>query len=1064
MTRINTNVSSLNAQKTLARSNAQLQLALTRLSTGLRINSGKDDPAGLIASETLKADITSTNKAISNSLRANQMINTADSALGQISSLLNDIRGLVSEAANTGAMSTEQIAANQLQIDSSLEAIDRIARVTAFQGKRLLDGNLDFTTSGISNSQITDLQIDQATFGTQSQIGVAIDVVAEAEKGSLTYNSNSIAEDVVLEIGGADGFEAFSFAAGSSVSDLAAAINLVSDALGIKAVTGAVTATEDRAGQVNLSATGGSLKIQSKTAGSAAGDVAIEFALQAVAGDPLEVDASTPGKLRVILETTAATTAETLAAKAVGATATLTIAAKNAGSAYANVQLNLIDSGVDASPTVAVYDYQTKTINVTADLTGPNALIGDDLAAAIDAQLGELFDATAVANGATAVTAGNKGVFTGNATDAGLSSNNTLAALQTAIANDLAPPAGTGAADLFDVSQFTGVLTGTLNSYAYSAIYGQTNVGLASDPNNGIQFTGIAGAQSTAINFVKSGNDQPLSITYTENTATNGYSTAYMQGVGATLKIVSNVQGTDYDGLTIQFNDVSGGVVTDDADTSVIFDKTAKTVTINYNSTTDGTEFTAAEVAAKLNGSGLFTASVIGSSTGTISTSQAATTSGGNRFTSININLATDINGAILSTAADVINVVNNSADLQAMGITAANLGSSTGTGKVSTGAAYLTQAGVTKVAANASGTTYAAAGDDSRLTVTAKTAGAAYDNIKIKIYADATVTAGVNERIAYDANTKELAIYVEDGVSTVNDVLARFNTTNNPIEYGMFSLAALGSGDGVLTAGDEGLLTGGMVDSGVGDGAVGFVENFDEGQQVGENLEFVSTRYGSTQFVSVTALKGSFTTYNAAGEATHRDAGKDVNLRINGIAAVADGLDVSFNTSALDMRFTINADVMQGSRIDFSITGGGAQFQLGPDVLSNQQARIGISSISTVKLGGNAGRLYELRSGGGKALNADVSAAAAVVEEVITQITTIRGRLGAFQKTTLDTNIAALTDTVEVLTQAQSDIGDADFAAESANMTRANILVQSGLTVLSTANQNPQNILKLLQ
>ena len=51
MTRINTNVSSLNAQKTLARSNVQLQEALTRLSTGLRINSGKDDPAGLIASE-----------------------------------------------------------------------------------------------------------------------------------------------------------------------------------------------------------------------------------------------------------------------------------------------------------------------------------------------------------------------------------------------------------------------------------------------------------------------------------------------------------------------------------------------------------------------------------------------------------------------------------------------------------------------------------------------------------------------------------------------------------------------------------------------------------------------------------------------------------------------------------------------------------------------------------------------------------------------------------------------------------------------------------------------------
>ncbi|MEE3031881.1 MAG: flagellin, partial [Planctomycetota bacterium] len=135
MSRINTNVSSLIAQKTLTRNNQSLQTALTRLSTGLRINTGKDDPAGLIASEVLRSDITSVNKAIVNTERASQMIATADSALNQVSNLLNDIRGLVVEAANTGAMSEEQIAANQLQVDSSLEAIDRIAQTTTYQGR-----------------------------------------------------------------------------------------------------------------------------------------------------------------------------------------------------------------------------------------------------------------------------------------------------------------------------------------------------------------------------------------------------------------------------------------------------------------------------------------------------------------------------------------------------------------------------------------------------------------------------------------------------------------------------------------------------------------------------------------------------------------------------------------------------------------------------------------------------------------------------------------------------------------------------------------------------------------
>ena len=110
MTRINTNVPSLIAQNRLQSSNTDLQQALTRLSTGLRINSGADDPAGLIASEALRSEITSLGKAISNTHRANQIISTADSALGQVSKLLNDIRGLIVEAANRGALSDRPIA------------------------------------------------------------------------------------------------------------------------------------------------------------------------------------------------------------------------------------------------------------------------------------------------------------------------------------------------------------------------------------------------------------------------------------------------------------------------------------------------------------------------------------------------------------------------------------------------------------------------------------------------------------------------------------------------------------------------------------------------------------------------------------------------------------------------------------------------------------------------------------------------------------------------------------------------------------------------------------------
>jgi flagellin-like hook-associated protein FlgL len=165
-----------------------------------------------------------------------------------------------------------------------------------------------------------------------------------------------------------------------------------------------------------------------------------------------------------------------------------------------------------------------------------------------------------------------------------------------------------------------------------------------------------------------------------------------------------------------------------------------------------------------------------------------------------------------------------------------------------------------------------------------------------------------------------------------------------------------------------------------------------------------------------------------------------------------------------LQLSFSVNSGLSDGASLNFSITGGGATFQLGPDVVSNQQARIGIQGVSSATLSGVSGSLFELRSGGAKDLTTDVKGAAKVVDEVISTVTGLRGRLGAFQKTTLETNINSLNDTLVNLTDAQSSIRDADFAVESANLTRAQILVQAGTSVLSISNQNPQNVLALLK
>jgi flagellin len=170
----------------------------------------------------------------------------------------------------------------------------------------------------------------------------------------------------------------------------------------------------------------------------------------------------------------------------------------------------------------------------------------------------------------------------------------------------------------------------------------------------------------------------------------------------------------------------------------------------------------------------------------------------------------------------------------------------------------------------------------------------------------------------------------------------------------------------------------------------------------------------------------------------------------------------LSINTSTLDLTLTV--DDGSDAAFSFNISGGGALFQLGGDVVSNQQARLGIGSVSTGQLGGSSGRLYELGSGQAKSLATDPGAAAQLVDEVINKVTSLRGRLGAFQSTTLESNLVSLNDTVSNLYEAESAIRDADFAAESARLTRAQILVQSGTSVLGIANQNPQNVLGLLR
>lgn len=669
MTRINTNVSSLVAQNRLNRTNMDLQTSLTRLSTGLRINTGKDDPAGLIASEALRSDITSLNKAISNTRRAVQIIATADSALGQVSTLLNNIRGLIVEAANRGALSDDEIAANQLQIDSSLEAINRISQTTTFQGRKLLDGSLDFVSNISTVAAVTDSKINSANLGSTGSLSVDVAIEQAATQAELTATFDRDAASATLNLGVRDNI----------LTNVAVSSNTITD------------------------------------------DVTIEF---------------------------------------------------------------VRDTNVAVDEVVAAFDADTNTITVSGNGSTATSITRADVAAAINAL---------------------------------------------------------------------------------------TDFSASSSATDGVDFS--------------SGGTLPADATIT----------------GAVIDITAETEGSAFNGVEV--------VLQAGAALGATYSASSRQITVTYVADT--------------------------------------------------------------SDADDIAGAIDGLADFSAT---------------ASLGGAKVANAG--DIAANAN---------------TGFTGGEALlDNLVFEL----TGSTGA-QSFNFGAGTT-----VQQIVSAINLLT---DSTGVEAEYA----------DGTLTLNDS--------------------------------------QYGAKSLVAVSVISegddGEFQT-NLSGI---RDEGTDIVARINGTEANGSGNTLSINSTTLSMSLTVDPESTTTS-FSFNITGGGALFQLGGEVVSNQQARLGIGSVSTSTLGGVNGRLYELGSGQEKALDSDINGAGKVIDEVIDKVTSLRGRLGAFQATTLESNLVSLTDTVANLTEAESSIRDADFAQESARLTRAQILIQSGTSVLAIANQNPQNVLSLLR
>ena len=245
MSRINTNIPSINALTQLMQNNGDLTTRLQRLSSGLRINVGKDDPAGLIASENLRSEMAGLSAGIGNSIRASSVIATAEGALNEISVLLIDIKDLLVQSASKGGLSGEEIDANQLQVDSAINSIQRIANSTEFQGMKLLNGSKAYTLSGVSSTYIDETKVNSAKLIDGAAMTVNIKRVSAADTGHLRLSGagTSGTQPLTLKIGSGRGTTEISFAGSTKLSAMVYAINQVREITGVSAaVSGATVA------------------------------------------------------------------------------------------------------------------------------------------------------------------------------------------------------------------------------------------------------------------------------------------------------------------------------------------------------------------------------------------------------------------------------------------------------------------------------------------------------------------------------------------------------------------------------------------------------------------------------------------------------------------------------------------------------------------------------------------------------------------------------------------------------------------------------------------------------
>ncbi len=238
---INTNIMSLNSQRNLSKSQSDLQISLQRLSSGLRINSAKDDAAGLAISERFTSQIRGLNQAVRNANDGISLAQTAEGALSEAGNILQRIRELAVQSINATNSATDRLALNQ-EVGQLVAELDRIAISTEFNGQKLLDGTFgsaDFQVGPNANQVITATTSNFKTqnYGVYRLEGAGVAGDDTGRMGSATADTvgRIATADAAVTIAGSLGATDIEITAGQSVKEIAEIVSSKIDETGVSA-------------------------------------------------------------------------------------------------------------------------------------------------------------------------------------------------------------------------------------------------------------------------------------------------------------------------------------------------------------------------------------------------------------------------------------------------------------------------------------------------------------------------------------------------------------------------------------------------------------------------------------------------------------------------------------------------------------------------------------------------------------------------------------------------------------------------------------------------------------